>query len=108
MRGSSTCLPFGREVLEAITAILAVAVLFYVSFWLIARLEQKRWLEFLRTRVWSAVSVGSTAALVAGRASPPSTARASRRRSSTRRSRRSATGLGGVDRRWASGSASWP
>jgi len=42
---------------------IAVAVLFYVSFWLIARLEHKRWMEFLRTRVWSAVSVGSTAAL---------------------------------------------
>ncbi len=57
-------LPFGREVLEAITAIVATVVLFYVSFWLIARLEQRRWLEFLRSRVWSAVSVGSTAALV--------------------------------------------
>ena len=50
--------------LEAITALVAVAVLFYVSFWLIARLEHKRWMEFLRSRVWSAVSVGSTASLV--------------------------------------------
>jgi high-affinity iron transporter len=57
-------LPFGREVLEAVTAIAATAVLFYVSFWLIARLEQRRWLEFLRSRVWSAVSIGSSAALV--------------------------------------------
>jgi high-affinity iron transporter len=57
-------LPFGREVLEAVTAIAATVVLFYVSFWLIARLEQRRWLEFLRSRVWSAVSVGSTTALV--------------------------------------------
>jgi len=57
-------LPFSREVLEAATAIVATVVLFYVSFWLIARLEQRRWLEFLRSRVWSAVSVGSTAALV--------------------------------------------
>ncbi|HEV7685164.1 MAG TPA: FTR1 family protein, partial [Acidimicrobiia bacterium] len=57
-------LPFGREVLEAATAIVATVVLFYVSFWLIARLEQRRWLEFLRSRVWSAVSVGSTTALV--------------------------------------------
>jgi high-affinity iron transporter len=57
-------LPFGREVLEAVTALLAVAVLFYVSFWLIARLEQKRWLEFLRARVWAAVSVGSMTALM--------------------------------------------
>jgi len=57
-------LPFSQEVLEAVTAIAATVVLFYVSFWLIARLEQRRWLEFLRSRVWSAVSVGSTAALV--------------------------------------------
>jgi high-affinity iron transporter len=64
LRSVLAALPFGREVLEAITALVAVAVLFYVSFWLVARLEQKRWLEFLRARVWSAVSVGSTAALV--------------------------------------------
>ena len=57
-------LPFGREVLEAITALLAVVVLFYVSFWLIARLEQRRWLEFLRARIWTAVSAGSVASLV--------------------------------------------
>jgi high-affinity iron transporter len=64
LRSVIDALPFGREVLEAVTALLAVAVLFYVSFWLIARLEQKRWLEFLRARVWAAVSVGSTFALM--------------------------------------------
>lgn len=64
LRSVLAALPLAREVLEAATAIVAVAVLFYVSFWLIARLEQKRWLEFLRTRVWTAVSLGSTAALV--------------------------------------------
>jgi high-affinity iron transporter len=58
-------LPFSREVLEALTALLAVAVLFYVSFWLIARLEHKRWMEFVRARLWSAISIGSTASLVA-------------------------------------------
>jgi high-affinity iron transporter len=57
-------LPFGREVLEAITALVAVAVLFYVSFWLIARLEQRRWLEFLKARIWTAVSAGSAVSLV--------------------------------------------
>lgn len=56
-------LPFGREVLEALVAFLAVAVLFYVSFWLIARLEQRRWLEFLKARVWTAVSAGSVSSL---------------------------------------------
>ncbi|MFN8052419.1 MAG: FTR1 family protein [Acidimicrobiales bacterium] len=57
-------LPFGREVLEAIVALLAVALLFYVSFWLIARLEQRRWMEFLRAKVWTAVSVGSATSLL--------------------------------------------
>ncbi|HTN25146.1 MAG TPA: FTR1 family protein, partial [Solirubrobacteraceae bacterium] len=57
-------LPFGREVLEAIVALLAVVVLFYVSFWLIARLEQRRWLEFLKARIWTAVSAGSAVSLV--------------------------------------------
>ena len=57
--------PVGREVLEAMTALASVAVLFYVSFWLIARLDQKRWMEFVRARMWSAVSMGSTASLVA-------------------------------------------
>lgn len=58
-------LPVSREVLEAITALLAVAVLFYVSFWLIARLDNKRWMEFVRARLWSAISIGSTGSLVA-------------------------------------------
>jgi high-affinity iron transporter len=64
LRGVLAAIPLGREILEAITALAAVAVLFYVSFWLVARLEQKRWLEFLRARVWTAVSVGSTTALM--------------------------------------------
>jgi high-affinity iron transporter len=58
-------IPIGREVLEAIVALIAVAVLFYVSFWLIARIEHNRWMEFVRARLWSAISVGSTASLVA-------------------------------------------
>ena len=52
------------EMLEAITALIAVAMLFYVSFWLIARLEHKRWLEFVKARMWSAVSVGSALSLM--------------------------------------------
>jgi high-affinity iron transporter len=64
MRALLDVLPVGREVLEAVTAVVAVAVLFYVSFGLIARLEERRWLEFLRTRVFTAVSAGSTVALV--------------------------------------------
>ncbi len=57
-------LPVGREVLEAVVAVAAVAVLLYISFWLIARLEHRRWMEFLRSRLFNAVSIGSTTALV--------------------------------------------
>lgn len=57
--------PVQRELLEAITAIVAVALLFYVSFWLVARLDQRRWMEFVKAKVWSATSTGSTLALAA-------------------------------------------
>ena len=56
-------LPFGREVLEAVVGLAAVAMLFYVTFWLIARLDQRRRMEFLQARVWRAASVGSAASL---------------------------------------------
>jgi high-affinity iron transporter len=55
--------PLQRELIEAGTALLAVIVLFYVSFWLVARLEQRRWMEFVKAKVWTAASTGSTVAL---------------------------------------------
>jgi high-affinity iron transporter len=55
--------PVQRELLEAGTAVLAVAVLFYVSFWLITRLEHRRWMEFVKAKVWAAATTGSTLAL---------------------------------------------
>lgn len=64
LRSVLAAIPLGREILEAITALAAVAVLFYVSFWLVSRLDQKRWLEFARARVWTAISIGSVSALV--------------------------------------------
>lgn len=56
-------LPFGREVLEAAVGLSAVVMLFYVSFWLVARLDQRRRMEFLQARVWKAASVGSATSL---------------------------------------------
>lgn len=55
--------PIQRELLEAGTAVLAVVVLFYVSFWLVTRLEHRRWMEFVKAKVWTAASTGSTLAL---------------------------------------------
>jgi high-affinity iron transporter len=54
--------PVQRELLEGITAIAAVAVLFMVSFWLVSRLEHRHWLEFMRSRVAAAISAGSALA----------------------------------------------
>ncbi|MFN2389407.1 MAG: FTR1 family protein [Actinomycetota bacterium] len=55
--------PLQRELLEAGTALLAVGVLFYVSFWLVTRLEHRRWMEFMKAKVWAAATTGSTLAL---------------------------------------------
>jgi high-affinity iron transporter len=54
--------PVNREVLEAVTALLAVAVLFLVSFWLVSRLEHRRWMEFMRARTASAIAAGGALA----------------------------------------------
>jgi high-affinity iron transporter len=54
--------PVNREILEASAALLAVAVLFVVSFWLVSRLEQRRWMEFMRARVATAVAAGGAIA----------------------------------------------
>jgi len=54
--------PVQRELLEGVTAVVAVVVLFLVSFWLVSQLEQKRRLEFMRARVASAIAAGSTLA----------------------------------------------
>src|SRR3954468_14563308 len=56
--------PVSREVLEAVTALLAVVVLVAVSFWLVSRLEHRRRQEFMRARVASAMAAGTTAAFV--------------------------------------------
>jgi high-affinity iron transporter len=56
--------PVNREVLEAVTALLAVVVLVAVSFWLVSRLEQKRRMEFMRARIAAAMTAGSAAAFV--------------------------------------------
>jgi high-affinity iron transporter len=54
--------PVQRELLEGVTALAAVAVLFMVSFWLVSRLEHRHWLEFMRSRVAAAISAGSALA----------------------------------------------
>jgi high-affinity iron transporter len=56
--------PGGRELLEAIVSLLAVIVLFWVSFWLLNRLDRQRWMEFLRARASAAMASGSALGLL--------------------------------------------
>jgi len=48
-----------REVVEGATALLAAAVLFYVSYWLISKVETARWQAFLERRIGRALSRGA-------------------------------------------------
>ncbi len=56
--------PIAREALEAVISLIAVGVLFWVNFWLIRRMDQKRWMEFMRARAWAAMASGSAIGLV--------------------------------------------
>ncbi|MGH7699926.1 MAG: FTR1 family protein, partial [Gemmatimonadales bacterium] len=51
--------PAQREALEGFTMLLAMAVLFYVSYWLVSKIESTRWTAFVRGKVEEAVSTGS-------------------------------------------------
>jgi high-affinity iron transporter len=55
--------PANREVLEAFTMLAAVVVLFYVSYWLLSKMEVQRWTAFVKARVQVAVTGGSAFAL---------------------------------------------
>ena len=55
--------PAKREVLEGAVMLTASAVLFYVSYWLLSKIEVARWNQFVRSRVQDAVTSGSALAL---------------------------------------------
>jgi high-affinity iron transporter len=48
--------PAGREVLEGVTMLIAVLVLFLVSYWLVSKVEHKRWERYIRGKVSLALS----------------------------------------------------
>jgi high-affinity iron transporter len=51
------------EVLEGATMLLAAAVLFFVSYWLISKAEADRWQRYIQGKVKSALATGNAAAL---------------------------------------------
>ena len=57
--------PGGREIIEGGTMLLAAAVLFYVSYWLLSKIEAAKWTAFVHGKMQSALSSGSGVALSA-------------------------------------------
>ena len=52
-----------QEVIEGVTALIAVAVLFYVSNWMISKAESEAWTAYINRKVGDATRRGSTFAL---------------------------------------------
>ena len=55
--------PAKREALEGATMVLATAVLFYVSYWLLSKMEVAKWNHFVKSKVQDALTSGSGLAL---------------------------------------------
>jgi high-affinity iron transporter len=55
--------PLQRELLEAVMTLVAVLMLFAVSFWLLQRIEHRHWMEFVRARLLGATARGSAIAV---------------------------------------------
>ena len=55
--------PAHQEALEGATMVVATAVLFYVSYWLLSKMEVVKWGHFVKSKVHDAVTSGSALAL---------------------------------------------
>jgi high-affinity iron transporter len=56
-------MPASREFIEGATLLLAVAVLFSVSYWLISKVEAAKWQQFIKEKVSTALDHGGGRAL---------------------------------------------
>ena len=58
-----SAIPASREIVEGITMLVAVVVLFSVSYWLISRVEAVKWQQFIKAKVTDALEHGGGKAL---------------------------------------------
>jgi high-affinity iron transporter len=63
LRTTLRALPATQEIIEGGTLLVAVAVLFSVSYWLISRVEAAKWQAFIRDKVTNALEHGGGSAL---------------------------------------------
>ena len=52
-----------QEALEGVTMVVATVVLFYVSYWLLSKMEVVKWTHFVKSKVHDAVTHGSALTL---------------------------------------------
>ncbi|MDP3790431.1 MAG: FTR1 family protein [Candidatus Omnitrophota bacterium] len=52
-----------QEIMEGITMLIAVVVLFFVSFWLISKVEAHKWMSYIKGKVDRSLTTGSMYAL---------------------------------------------
>ena len=58
-----SAVPASREIIEGATLLIAVAVLFSVSYWLISKVEAAKWQQFIKEKVSTALDHGGGRAL---------------------------------------------
>jgi high-affinity iron transporter len=58
-----SAMPASRELIEGTTLLIAVVVLFSVSYWLISKVEAAKWQQFIREKVSNALEHGGGTAL---------------------------------------------
>ena len=64
LRTVLAAIPVSSEIVEAVSLLVAVVVLFSVSYWLISKVEAQKWETFIRGQVSVALERGSGGALV--------------------------------------------
>ncbi|HET7565755.1 MAG TPA: cytochrome c/FTR1 family iron permease [Gemmatimonadaceae bacterium] len=63
LRTALKAAPASSEIIEGVTLLIAVAVLFSVSYWLISKVEAAKWQQFIREKVTAALEQGGGKAL---------------------------------------------
>jgi high-affinity iron transporter len=58
-----SAVPASREIIEGVTLLIAVCVLFSVSYWLISKVEAAKWQQFINEKVTTALDHGGGRAL---------------------------------------------
>ena len=58
-----SAVPASREIIEGATLLIAVCVLFSVSYWLISKVEAAKWQQFIKEKVGAALDQGGGRAL---------------------------------------------